>query len=327
MSNTPPHNRPVVWPLVVSPSAPARRRGFTLLEVLLALALTSLVLTMVGMAVNLHMRVIDVGRTDVEQAQLARALFGKIADDLRRAIPPEPVDYSAKSGRGSNSFGSSGSDDDDTDQNDSGQQGGGRDDGGRDDDLSEPPEPVAAAGLFGDRYQLQVSVSRLPRLDQYDGVVSVDASTSLVDLPSDVKTVAYYLTAGQASGGGLARRSINQAVAQWATENGNIASLDDSAQLIAPEVSSLEFRYFDGLEWLAEWDSSLDGGLPLAVEILIAIGRPGQTAGQRNFSIQAAEPASDELVYRMVVSIPAAQANSSQSSSDFTGSPGSEDTP
>src|SRR5687767_4064460 len=48
--------------------------GFTLLEVLLALSLSILLLTAVSMAISIHLRAVNAGRLDVEQAQLARAI-------------------------------------------------------------------------------------------------------------------------------------------------------------------------------------------------------------------------------------------------------------
>jgi type II secretory pathway pseudopilin PulG len=44
-----------------------------------------------------------------------------------------------------------------------------------------------------------------------------------------------------------------------------IAVIDD-AEMIVPEVASLEFRYYDGRSWTSSWDSVARKGLPLAVE-------------------------------------------------------------
>jgi hypothetical protein len=53
-----------------------------------------------------------------------------------------------------------------------------------------------------------------------------------------------------------------------------------SAQLpLAPEVASVQFRYFDGLTWFETWDSEQAGRLPRAVEITLGFApsrhRPG----------------------------------------------------
>lgn len=64
-----------------------KRPGFTLLEVLLALALTVVVLGLLGMAVDVHLRVTDASLNGVEESQWAKLLLRQMADDLRRAIP------------------------------------------------------------------------------------------------------------------------------------------------------------------------------------------------------------------------------------------------
>ncbi len=75
----------------MQPRRSARPAGFTLLEVILALALTALVLVILGMAVDFHLRALDNGRSHVEEAQLARAVLQLIADDLRSAVRPNPI--------------------------------------------------------------------------------------------------------------------------------------------------------------------------------------------------------------------------------------------
>ncbi len=63
------------------------RRGYTLLEVMLVLLITMVLVTAVGAALNIYLRSVEAGRAEVEQAQLARALLRRIADDLRSAVP------------------------------------------------------------------------------------------------------------------------------------------------------------------------------------------------------------------------------------------------
>ena len=71
------------------------RRGYSLLEVLLAAALATVLLAALWSALSLHLRLFDSGLIEVEQAQLARALFARIATDLERAVPPaSPPDAS-----------------------------------------------------------------------------------------------------------------------------------------------------------------------------------------------------------------------------------------
>lgn len=51
---------------------------------------------------------------------------------------------------------------------------------------------------------------------------------------------------------------------------GSAATQVSAGQILAPEVSLLNFRYFDGMAWLESWDSDASGRVPRAVEIMIA---------------------------------------------------------
>lgn len=149
---------------------------------------------------------------------------------------------------------------------------------------------TSAPGLFGNKSELQLDVSRLPRLEQYQKLLG--GTGSVTDVPSDLKTVAYYvrgpaaappdtgfapqgtLTASDSMRAGLVRRELDRAVSQYANEQGRMEQLNQQGELIAPEVVGLEFRYFDGSQWLEFWDSQQIQGLPLAVEVTVAI-QPG----------------------------------------------------
>ena len=61
--------------------------GFTLLEILLALVLMVVVLGLLGMAVDVNLRMADACRNEVEGVQSASRLLRQMADDLRNAIP------------------------------------------------------------------------------------------------------------------------------------------------------------------------------------------------------------------------------------------------
>ncbi len=296
------------------------KRGFTLLEVLLAMGLVSAVLLVVSMAIDVHLRLLDSGRTQVEEAQLARALLRRIADDLRSAVPYDPIKADeliagvpvsaeevgemVEGAGGETSYGmvleEEMPEEEDTE---------------RTVNLAESEESLPEPGLFGNRYELQVDTSRLPRIDQFDGM-SLD-ETELADLVSDVKTVTYYVTEetstfaddGQLSGG-LVRRERDRATTAWAYEMGMSAELEDESEPIAPEVTSIEFRYYDGTEWCDEWDSIEQGGLPVAVDVAIAIASGSgrrRSSAKRGILGRSEETTKKDLVYRLLVHIPVAE--------------------
>ena len=71
------------------------RAGFTLFEVILAIALAAVLLTLIGTAINLYLVQVDEGRTRVEEAQLARSILSMIADDIRATTVYKPQDTTA----------------------------------------------------------------------------------------------------------------------------------------------------------------------------------------------------------------------------------------
>ncbi len=261
---------------------PARPQGFTLLEVLLALGLTLVVLMAVGMAVDFFIRGIETSRAAVEEAQLARALLHRIADDLRSAVRYDPVN--AEQLISLDGLGEFPSPADNSDEPDA---------SGEQPSDSDSPQHAASSsastsvessaamprslpGLYGSRTELQVDISRLPRLDQYDyELVPVADSPAAVDRLSDVKTVTYYVldaAGGETSLGqprrGLVRAELDRAVTAYAIETG---SLDPALEFepIAPEVAAVEFEYTDGQQWYDVWDSQEQQALPVAVRITL----------------------------------------------------------
>jgi hypothetical protein len=138
-----------------------------------------------------------------------------------------------------------------------------------------------------------------------------------------VKTVAYYLrspNAPSSSGSsltttgaqsGLMRREMDRAMTRYATDSGQSGQLDQASKVLAPEVTSLEFQYHDGQAWNTSWDSEERGGLPVAIEVRVGIASAKSQQRQRAQGLTAGAPfapSADDLVYRLVVRLPAAQA-------------------
>ncbi len=295
------------------------------MEVMLALALSSLVLMIVGTAIDIHLRVLDSGRTKVEEAQLARAVLRQIADDLRSTVRYEPEDSGASTSNESASeeFPEEGDEltGDETDPSEMGADEMNFDEEPSDSmgdeeptDLAESETPQTTPGLYGNLYQLQLDTSRLPRFDQFGSVATVsDGLEGQIAGPiSDVKTVTYYVNSdptAQATsttepvpgGAGLVRREQDRATALWASDGG---LLDPSASLLeplAPEVAAIEFQYYDGLEWIEEWDSALQGDLPKAVQIAVWIIPVSLRSNETDTLSEA-----DYMVYRLTVHLPMA---------------------
>jgi hypothetical protein len=323
-----------------------RRAGATLVETLLALALTGIVLMMINMAIDLNLRTLDSRRADIERALLAQSVLRHMAADLQNAVIYEPIDLSNVPEWSGELPGIDGlgdldglGDRDGLDGMEAADSDPLSDDGlGLDDlpssnttDIEGSTMPTSVPGLFGNQYELQVDVSHLPRVDQYEAFFTESAEMSFTDIPSDVKTVAYYLntslgemtdassmevagattsTAMGTGGSGLVRRALDRAITAWAAQSGGLEEQVTSADLLAPEVNYLEFRYFDGNQWLTEWDSQELGGLPVAVEITIGIDPAyGLDAASVDVAQMREMSMTDmsEFMYRLVVRLPTAR--------------------
>ncbi|MEX0937647.1 MAG: prepilin-type N-terminal cleavage/methylation domain-containing protein [Pirellulales bacterium] len=334
------------------------RPGFTLLEVILAVALAGALLVVLGFGMHLYMRATNVSRTGVEEAKLARNVLRMVANDLRGVVLYEPQDVSGvmqpSQGGGGQGGGGGGRNRQPT-RSGGGEEGGGEEGGGDSagggggsggaggsgsgEELTTPDtSPMTSApGLYGTMYELQMDVSRLPRLDEVTSYMSGNVSAQSGYI-SDIKNVSYYVRQGALYDpqsavplplldpqlGGLVRRSVDRTSAVWATEQGDAAIFEQGEKLLAPEVVAIEFQFFDGVQWLAEWDSQLNGGLPLAVEVVVYI------APVRDGSSPADEisPATLDAIrqtatpFRMLVHLPTAQAAASSSTTGAAGATG-----
>lgn len=280
-----------------------KQQGFTLLEVMLALALSFLVLLGVAMAIDLHLRMLDKRQNEIEQSQLSRSVLQLIREDIRGAVQYTPFDSSALDDliAGLDPLGA------DAAQaalggDPAGDGGTGGDSDPVEDESSSASQAVATSvapptrpGVYGNETALMVDVSRLPRRDQLQYPQTLNG---VALLPSDIKTVAYYVRIGQSSTGaaskssdsatsGLVRREVDRAVTRYAIDFGGGAVLADAEEVIAPEVTAIYFRYFDGREWQSSWDSDELGRLPVAIEVTVQIGGAQQGTGSATSNTSA----------------------------------------
>jgi hypothetical protein len=146
--------------------------------------------------------------------------------------------------------------------------------------------------LQGNSGSLTLYVSRVPP--------GPNANGTMPSSVSDQRRIVYWLV----EGGGLARQELTAVTSEDAM-NGNVPSgmPTDPKQLIAKEVQSLQFQYFDGTNWQDSWDGAQVGpdnstpiGPPVAVAITIGI---------------ASGDEGDVKMYRHVVAIPTANSPSS----------------
>ena len=295
-----------------------RRRGFTLLEVILAGMLTAVVMLAVATGLEVQLRAFISGRESVERAQLARVLLHKIADDLRGLAPLQTDDAGGAQ--------TAAPIDDEDDEFDDLWE----DDWEADFDfLAEEEEPFVAAddsaaalppiGLRGELDWLRIDALLPVRSEQppESGLLPVEESAPQV--AGELRSIAYYfiepnalfaeaaLQSLEEPRGGLARRDLGRIAAVRAAELGQLDDHDQDAPSLAPEVIGMEFRYYDGAEWLESWDSAETGSLPKAVDVRLFFAAKSSRGATPSSAPAPATADTDEtprVQYRLIVPIP-----------------------
>jgi len=275
------------------------RRGFTLLELVLALGLTVILLSALYAAMELHWRFSTLGQIEVERAQVARALLTRMSADIRS------VNFSTEDVYSDTATDDEAEDDD-----------GGTDDSSTGDTTSTVPpfqfaEPGlafsgATSGVYGDSTTLVLHMTR-----PYRERIGSGAFTRSVT-KSDQKAVAYVM----ADGSGLLSQTAQAQIAGTDDPQQGLVrmdgdqfslslsdALDDPVQsasqtrVLAEEVESVTFEFHDGYEWLSEWDSTFEGRLPNAIGISLSFRAPEYVEN----SILARTPAESTDTFRIVV--------------------------
>ena len=246
---------------------PRTRRGYTLLEVLLASVIAVVLLGALYAALEVTLVRMDVNRNVIVANDLSRAVFNRVTLDLTNTLGPLPPKSGGDGTTGSAAATTTAAPT--TASTDSSAS------------AAAPTADTASAassgvntpfgaGVVGGDKQVTLFVSRLPTaLTDLDVINVTDVS-----LPSDLRRVTYYL----ATDGGLARQSK-----PWVTADGVWNATDpdrsnEAAEVIAPEVLDASFEYYDGGTWLSQWDGSataIDGtsltGPPRAIRVTLVL--------------------------------------------------------
>jgi prepilin-type N-terminal cleavage/methylation domain-containing protein len=312
------------------------RPGFTLLEVVLAIALSATLLALIASALSLFLSRTDDGRQRVEQAQLARNLLRLVGDDLRNVALYSPQDTSiaaqlaqaagsfdvdAISGGGSGSGTGGGTGTGTGGGTGSGSGGGSSNSspsgGGQSSSGSPSTTYQQPLGVYGNLNELQIDVLQPARPVAAPADQSAMSSDE-VQAPlwrGGVRTVRYYCREGQrprsdvvvserlgtterSNFGGLVREEIDRSQFDFAQQVGTAGDFTQSGQVLAPEVLDVEFRYSDGTQVLDEWNSEQLGTLPVAIEVRMWL----QNADAEVASVDASDLA-DATQYVMTVPV------------------------
>jgi len=229
--------------------------GFTLLELLLALGLTTLLTAAVYGAMSTYWNLAMDSEEEIKRAQIARALMKKLATDIQSCTFVEQI---VQTGEGSET---------------------------EEPEISEVTTSVYKNGLIGTDRDLVLYISRPSR--ELDYVITPEA-LSAFSRSSDLMIVRWLLA--DVSSGGLATAVAAQnpdsqraGVAGLARGSGGVNGFGAAIELadvnlqmqvtslISSEVQSVLFEYFDGIDWVTEWDSTTLNRMPQAVRIELVL--------------------------------------------------------
>lgn len=275
------------------------RFGFTLLETVLAVALSAVLIALIAAGMRIYATTVSQSRSEVVNARVARVILQRIANDLKSSYttaadeePSSDIGLGADSLAGDSLAGDSDAGDalagdsliDDSFADTTGEE--------SIDSTSDLANSTVqqAPGIYGNSFELQVDVlGRFAEPVRYDMLVAASGDPLASNLLSEPKVVTYYVrTASSTELAGtplesvesnsresmsiLARRVQTRAVAVNSSGLG-LGDTQSGEQLLSDQVASIQFEYHDGFEWTDTWDSSATG-LPVAVKITLTVLDP-----------------------------------------------------
>jgi type II secretory pathway pseudopilin PulG len=277
----------------------AQRSAFTLVEVLLALSLVLVIMGVLSAATQMYLMNIEVERDELTRSRAARAVLQVMAFDLRAAVQFKEIDEGALDQALDSAAAMLGAEEEEAEE-----------------DAEEPTEYVVEQpGLAGGPNSISFDISRLPRRDQFAPVVD-SRSGRVISIPSEILNVNYMVgqvdesqdgrgpdpTAGPRIG--LLRMEYDRAAKRFADQGGGSMP---GFEMMAEEVKSLTFRYFDGEQWYSSWDSNEQRTLPVAVEIVLQVDPRSAEFRQQQQQQGDFEAAYALQTYRTIVHLPIAE--------------------
>ncbi|MDR2762333.1 MAG: prepilin-type N-terminal cleavage/methylation domain-containing protein [Planctomycetaceae bacterium] len=191
------------------------RKGFTLVEILIALVLMLLILGIVTASIDIYLRQMVINRSEVEEAQLARALLERMSSEIRSAVvqaseeesTTEEIDAelllsifgNVASGNSESTANSSSTSNSSANSNSTTLSAtSAASEQSADSTLSELAESTVTVkgtipGIYGDIDWIQIDVTRLPRGELFGSRRMRVGSQFQTDRLSSTKTIYYYL--------------------------------------------------------------------------------------------------------------------------------------
>ncbi len=259
-----------------TPTRASRRRGYTLVELLVAAAISIALMAGLWAMLSIYERLFSKGEATVEEAQLVRTLLEQISDDLQSAIPDSATGLPGATAavRRFGLFGTSRSLVVDVLQPVPAQ-------------IAPPTTPDAATSLAAVRQVPELHTVEYRLRKPADATqAATPARSGLIRRELDWETPATSLSTSPApaaaaesspsspsldAGAETAAAESPPAAQPSASEDPNA---EDPNVVDFPEVIEIAFRYYDGAAWSEAWNSLDRKSLPAAVEVRLTLGDP-----------------------------------------------------
>lgn len=266
-------------------------RGYTLIEVLLALGLSGLLMVMVYASMQYYWQLETSGKIDMERGQLARTIVRRMEMDIRSITYKAPQQTTADSGEQAADEGAgntqSGSSTSTTPQS------------GSIDVVEEQSTTISDVHLIGTAQQLEMIVLRPTRNRTGSYEDALFASRE-----SDRRKVGYLFSAsGPAGVPGLYYRNADQLIEYSMELQGSSVDPLSQYELLVPELANLQFQYLDGTSnsWVDAWNSRDMAGLPRAIKITFQF-LPASASSSNRLRQSHTSPSTE--VFQTVVQLP-----------------------
>jgi len=223
---------------------PTRRRGYTLLEILVASVIGLLLMAALYASFSVILNDTSVGRDLTAESNLSRGIINRVGIDLGSPVGMLGPKSGGDGGSGTASTGSGS-----TDSSSTGSAATTGSTDGSDSAVATGSNIPFQAGLVGTNNQLVIFLTRSPDYLRKRNTTPDPAA----QVPSDLVKVTYYL---HSSGKGLCRQERT-----WVTAEGVWNSTDpdrssEDPDRIAPEVVDVRFEYASGSGYIGSWDGS-----------------------------------------------------------------------
>ena len=314
------------------------RSGFTLLELLIAIGLTSILMVSLFAAMDIYFKLQLDSHEEITRQQIARTLLRQMTRDIqsvvfvRKQTVDDGVKPSATTANGGT--GSTGG----TSTNGAGNSSGGTGGSGASSGSGQAGSTGSASyttstsfegdatdamltytsGLVGSSTDLLLYISRPDRTLSY---VDAQSLTSTSERTGDLMIVRYFVAdtgagglsatiakrfAGTENGPiGIVRITGDRYGMSTAVQTGEEETFTAVDKIDAEEVSQIAFSYFDGTNWQETWDSATQNSLPVAIEIILTLRSANVSA--EDSTNDPDEYALGETQHRMVVALPLAE--------------------